>query len=106
MGKDELDTFQAKVYKRLDLGQPGAILACGLTHDNTIAASCSTNNKVLLWEVLSGRCIGALDGHQSEVTSCSFGADLLVTGSRDGVIMLWKYKDMKRCSKISKYPYF
>ena len=88
--------------KCLHLGLPGAILSCGLTHNASLAASCSSNQKVLLWDISGGKCVGSLDGHKSDVTSCSFGAELLASGSRDGVLFLWKYKNLKRVSTISK----
>lgn len=89
-----------RVHRALYLGVPGAILSCGLTHNASLAASCSSNNKVLLWDVNAGRCVGSLDGHTADVTSCSFGKELLASGSRDGSIFLWKYKVLKRASQI------
>jgi len=99
MGKEE-SQFQTKIHRALYLGVPGAILSCGLTHNANLAASCSSNNKVLLWDVNAARCVGSLDGHQADVTSCSFGKELLASGSRDGTIFLWKYRALKRASQI------
>lgn len=59
--------------------------------------------QVLLWDVNTGQCQGSLDGHASDVTRCSFGKEILATGSRDGTVILWRYADNKRCSKISKF---
>lgn len=101
MGKEEYHGFQGKLQKTLHIGEAGAILACGLSHNDLTVGSCSTNNKVLLWGVDTGSCISSLDGHQSDVTRCSFGKELLATGSRDGTVFLWRYGDSKRCSKIT-----
>ncbi|XP_057295533.1 dynein assembly factor with WDR repeat domains 1-like [Hydractinia symbiolongicarpus] len=100
MGKEH-EIFHGKVHRTLNLGQAGAILACGLSNDDKLAASCSTNKKVLLWDVESGRCTGSLDGHKADVSACSFSANLLATGSLDGMIFLWKFKEGKRTSRIN-----
>lgn len=99
MGKEE-DGFQARIVRTFHLGVAGAVLSCSVSRNDKIAASCSTSKNVLLWDVASGRCIGSLDGHKADVTSSSFGEDLLATASKDGVIFLWKYKELKRTSRI------
>jgi len=101
MGKGEAITFQAKVSKKLDTGSEGvAILGCAVSPDDSTAASCSSDNKILIWDLESGACSGSLVGHTAEVTSCSFGDDILASGSKDGTIILWKYKEMQRASRI------
>ena len=94
--------LQEDKSKSLHLGLPGAILSCGLTHNASLAASCSSNQKILLWDISGGKCVGSLDGHKNDVTSCSFGKELLASGARDGVLFLWKYRQLKRASTISK----
>ena len=94
--------LQEDQSKSLHLGLPGAILSCGLTYNARLAASCSSNQKILLWDINGGKCVGSLDGHKNDVTSCSFGKELLASGSRDGVLFLWKYRQLKRVSAISK----
>jgi len=101
MGRGENSNFQAKIFRKLDLGTSGTLLGCALSPDDNIAASCTQDNKVILWDVSSGSCVGTLEGHQAEVTSCSFGNELLVTGSKDGTILVWKYRELRRTSRIS-----
>ena len=104
MGREEvLSSFQGKLQTTLHLGEAGAILGCGFSHDDKTIVSCSTNNKILLWDVNTGGCIGSLDGHNVEATRCSFGKELLATGAKDGLVLLWKYKEQKRASRISSY---
>lgn len=94
--------FRGRLFRRLELGNPGsAILSASASADDNTIATCSTDPKVLLWDVPSGKRLNCLQGHTAEVTSCCFGDDLLATGSRDGVVILWKYKTGKRVSRIS-----
>jgi len=48
----------------------------------------------------TGEEVGKLAGHKSDITCCSIGHELLATGSSKGVILLWKYRDMKRVARI------
>lgn len=101
MGKQqETITFKAKLAKKIETGVGGAVLGCAVSPDDSIAASCSADNKILLWDIETGGCIGTLEGHTAEVTACSFGNDLLASGDKNGTIILWKYKEQKRASRI------
>lgn len=99
MGKEL--SFEGKLAKTLNLGRAGAITGCSISIDDKTVASCAADNKVLLWEVATGQCEGSLDGHKTDVIRCAFGNELMVTGSRDGDIILWKYADVKKCSRIT-----
>eukprot|EP00794_Sanderia_malayensis_P013799 gene13799-15244_t len=98
---DFMFPFRGRLFRRLELGNPGAILSLSASVDDNTIATCSTDTKVLLWDVPSGKQLSCLQGHTAEVTSCCFGDDLLATGSRDGAVILWKYKTGKRASRIS-----
>ena len=100
---DFMFPYQGKLFRRLELGVPGAILYSSISHDDKTLASCSTDPSVLLWDVPSGKRKATLTGHTSEVTCSSFGDELLATGARNGVVMLWKYKSGKRASRIGRY---
>lgn len=100
MGKGDNISFQAKIVRKLE-GTVGSILGTGVSPDDKIAASCSSDNKIFIWDINAGEQIGTLEGHNAEVTSCSFSDELLASGSRDGIIMLWKYRALKRTSKIA-----
>lgn len=100
-GGDYMFPFRGRFFRRLELGIPGAILSTASSRDDSTIATCSTDSKVLLWDLSSGKRINCLQGHTAEVTSCSFGDDLLATGARDGIVILWKHRTGKRVSRIS-----
>eukprot|EP00112_Aurelia_sp_Birch-Aquarium-sp1_P006529 Seg172.2 transcript_id=Seg172.2/GoldUCD/mRNA.D3Y31 product="putative serine/threonine-protein kinase PkwA" protein_id=Seg172.2/GoldUCD/D3Y31 len=100
-GGDFMFPFRGRLFRRLELGSPGAILSTAASSDDSTIATCSTDTKVLLWDLSSGKRVNCLQGHTAEVTTCCFGDDLLATGSRDGVVILWKYQTGKRVSRIS-----
>ena len=99
-GGDYMFPFRGRFFRRLELGIPGAILFTASSRDDNTVATCSTDSKVLLWDLSSGKRISCLQGHTAEVTSCCFGDELLATGARDGIVILWKYKSGKRVSRI------
>ena len=102
-GGDYMFPFRGRFFRRLELGIPGAILSTASSRDDSTIATCSTDSKVLLWDLSSGKRINCLQGHTAEVTSCSFGDDLLATGARDGIVILWKHKTGKRVSRICTF---
>lgn len=101
MGKNDNINFQGKVCQKIDLTGNRSVLGCDVSADDQTAVSCSSDNKISVWDIESGNLLGTLMGHQDEVTCCSLGDELLITGSKDGVVMVWKYRDLKRVSKIS-----
>ena len=105
-GGDFMFPFRGRLFRRLELGNPGAILSTAASSDDSTIATCSTDTKVLLWDLSSGKRVNCLQGHTAEVTTCCFGDDLLATGSRDGVVILWKYQTGKRVSRICKHLCF
>jgi WD40 repeat protein len=56
-----------------------------------ILASGSDDHKVRLWDVYSGRCLKAFQGHASRVWSVAFSPDgkTLASGSDDQTVRLW-----------------
>lgn len=109
MGKGGDDAFKAKVARKFERGDnekqvpgSGSVLGCAISPDDKIAASCCSDKKIILWDINADEPLGVLEGHEAEVTCCSFSDELLASGCRDGKIILWKYKlnPVKRASRI------
>merc|ERR1719378_1882909 len=98
---DFMFPFRGRLYRRLELGNPSAILSTSASADDNVVATCSTDTKVMLWDLSTGKRSNSLQGHTAEVTTCCFGDDLLATGSR----MAWLYCGNTRLeSEPQEYP--
>ena len=67
------------------------IVVLALGSDNRLLASGSHDNTIRLWDVPSGECLNALEGHTKSVCSLALSSDnrLLASGSSDNTIRLW-----------------
>jgi WD40 repeat protein len=45
-----------------------------------------------LWDLHTGECLQALEGHTDEVFSCAFNyeGDVVITGSKDNTCRIWR----------------
>jgi ferric-dicitrate binding protein FerR (iron transport regulator) len=91
-GKGALVWDAGDTRERLVLGERSDRVRClALSPDGrTLAAGC-TDGRVRLWDLLSGRLEGTLQGAPREVQALAFhpGGALLAGGGRDGVVRLW-----------------
>lgn len=97
-GEDQV--FKGRVVKAYGHGDGGHVntsAVCVSPSDDVIVV-CHAENVVVYKK--SGEEAGSLTGHRSDVTCCSITHDLLATASSKGVIILWKYREMKRVARI------
>ncbi|XP_070567107.1 apoptotic protease-activating factor 1-like [Ptychodera flava] len=64
---------------------------CSWSHDNKRLASCSVDWSVKIWDVITGKEIADLMGHDKPVKACSFSPDgiYLVSCSQDCTAKVW-----------------
>jgi len=86
-----------KAYGKGDVGRFNTSAVCVSPSDDVIVV-CHGENIVVYKK--SGEEAGSLTGHRSDITCCSISHDLLATASTKGVIILWKYREMKRVARI------
>jgi len=88
-------------------GHTGTINTIKFSPDNSIFATASADNTIILWELKSGKQINILSGHQAAVNSIQFNSkkDELYSVSDDGNLIIWDWKngDIKQNKKISNY---
>ena len=73
--------------------------------DGAILVNGTSNGTILVWEVVTGDQIAALDGHTQEVETLKFSPDgkTLVSTAMDGTIFLWDWNEVfKDTSKGDK----
>ncbi len=63
-----------------------------LTFDDAYVVSGSENNVVCIWDLVDGKLLRSLHGHEGSVVSvnCHPKENLIISGSADGTIRLWK----------------
>jgi WD40 repeat protein len=84
------DVTTGEELKQL-LGHEASVRSIAFSPDGQTLASGSSDTTVILWDVASGKQVGApLTGHEDEVRSVAFSHDgqMLASGGGDGVI-LW-----------------
>ncbi|MDP2388487.1 MAG: caspase family protein [Bacteroidota bacterium] len=89
-------------------GHTGTINAIKFSPDNTIFATTSIDNTIILWEFKSGKQINILSGHKAAVNSIHFNSkkDELYSVADDGYLIIWDWKNGKiiREEKIASAP--
>src|SRR4029077_15347351 len=72
--------------------------------DGSVVAAGSEDKTIILWDVETGRSLGALEGHSDTVSSLLFenDGDALLSGSFDGTIIRWDLENMKPLATLIK----
>jgi WD40 repeat protein len=73
------------------LSHPSEVFSVSYSPDGKTLASGSVDNTVKLWDVVTGKELKTLNGHQNWVWSVSFSPDgkTLASGSADNTVKLW-----------------
>merc|ERR1712013_229592 len=99
MGTGEDHVFKGRVVKSYgSAGDKVKTSAVCVAPSDDVIVVCHGENVVVYKK--SGEEAGRLVGHRSDVTCCSITHDLLATTSTKGIIILWKYREMKRVARI------
>jgi len=75
-----------------DQGHWSAVQCCAISADGDCAASGSTDQTIVLWDVERGVALRVLSGHEATVNDCAFSPDgrLIATASADRTLRLWE----------------
>ena len=82
---------------------PGWVQALALAPGWANASSFANGGRVTLWDGLSGRKLGVLDGHREDVDSLAISPDgqILASGSRDNSVKLWDLATLKEQATLA-----
>jgi len=97
MGEAQFD-YKGRVLKSFS-NEAEPIKATCVSPDDDYVVGCREKT-VLVWKFRTGEEYGKMEGHRSDITCCSMNDTFLATGSVNGVVHLWKYKDLKRVARI------
>ena len=74
------------------------------SHDGSFIITAGEDNKIIVWDVFTGKQFSALLGHQNGITGISLHPDgiHLISSSTDSTVKVWDLKDEK-CVKTIKH---
>ncbi|KAI8086556.1 WD40-repeat-containing domain protein [Halteromyces radiatus] len=58
-------------------------------NSHPLILSCSTDNTIRLWDIITGQCLRTMFGHMDHVTSLACDPFRIVTGSKDKSLRIW-----------------
>ena len=82
----------------MDLGDPlwilkghaGTVTAVAFSPSGKILASGSTDQRVRLWDITTGKLLHTFSSHTSKISALAFARDdVLASGSSDGTVFIW-----------------
>lgn len=84
-------------------GHTSAINSIKFSPDNSIFATSSSDNNIILWDLKSGKQINILSGHNGAVNAIQFNSsnEQLYSVSEDGFLITWDWKNGKILNKTS-----
>ncbi len=94
--------------RALFVGHRDEVTSVAFSPNGMTLASGSRDNKIKLWDVLTGENIATLEGHRSGVTSVAFSSDgiTLVSGSYDRTIKLWDVRKKENIATLEGHTDF
>jgi len=83
-------------------GHSATVTSIAFSPDGRVLASGSFDRTIKLWDVSSGKEIGALPGHDGEVFSIAWSPDgrTLASGGNDSMVKLWSVSERRALRKI------
>ncbi len=77
----------------IQTGHSAIIYDLEYSPDGSLLASCGADNKIILWDLLSGKQMNILSGHQKAVNAISIHPTkkIIASVSDDGTLKIWKY---------------
>jgi WD40 repeat protein len=87
-----VETLTGKERCRLRAGRGGGYSALAFSPDGRLLAQTAGDEVIRVWDVLQGKLLRGLVGHQDAVATLAFSpkGDVLASGSDDGSVRLWR----------------
>eukprot|EP01103_Thecamoeba_quadrilineata_P017168 TRINITY_DN5985_c0_g1_i1.p1 TRINITY_DN5985_c0_g1~~TRINITY_DN5985_c0_g1_i1.p1 ORF type:complete len:562 (+),score=108.68 TRINITY_DN5985_c0_g1_i1:88-1773(+) len=72
-------------------GHTGLIACLHVTPDMRCVISASWDRTIRIWDIVAGKCLRVLEGHQDAVLCMQTASHAIVSGSRDQSLRFWKF---------------
>jgi len=88
-----------------DQGHWSAVQCCAISADGRWAASGSSDQTVIVWDIDAGVAVRVLAGHDAAVNACAFSADgaLIVSAGADRSVRLWERASGKELAVLHRH---
>jgi WD40 repeat protein len=96
------DTEPLIVLERKLIGHNGWVCGVAVSPNGSLAASCSDDNTVKIWDLESGKCRATLIGHRDQVKSVAFTPDgtRILSASFDKSVRVWDASSGRELVKL------
>lgn len=108
-GSRDIDIYQPTLgvkVKTLTDGHDDDILSVRFSPDNRLLATGGADNRILIWDVASGRVIREMKGHTDYVRDLDFTPDgfYLASASWDGTAKIWETGTGRMVMDLDRHP--
>lgn len=81
------------------------MLCCIFHPSQLLLISAGDDSQIKIWDLISKTCVATLQAHFSAVTCLSISEDgwTLLSGGRDGVVVVWNLRDYSKMATIPVY---
>jgi WD40 repeat-containing protein SMU1 len=90
------------------MGQDAAVTSLAVSNDGAILASGSSEGRVLIWRIDTGKCLRTVEAHQASISCLAFSPDAshVLTSSRDGLVREFGLRTARMLKEFSGHGSF
>ncbi|MCA9137176.1 MAG: WD40 repeat domain-containing protein [Planctomycetales bacterium] len=97
--------YYAGIAQRRQMNHGGPVYGVAVSHDGTLAVSCSSDRTIRVWDTTTGQQKSQMNGHNSAVHAIAISSDetFAVSSGADGTIRLWDIVGGRQLKQLNKF---